>query len=42
MIKNKFAQGILSLFVVILLLASILAGSIYYENNIKDMSMVIL
>ena len=32
--KNKTAQGILSLFVVIMFLASILAGSVYYENQI--------
>ena len=33
-IKNKIAQGITSLFIIIVLLVSILAGSVYYENNI--------
>ena len=31
--KNKTAQGTLRLFIVIILLASILAGSIYYEKS---------
>ena len=33
-IKNKIAQRITSLFIIIVLLFSILAGSVYYENNI--------
>ena len=31
--KNKLAQGILSLFAIIIFLASILAVSIYYEKS---------
>ncbi len=32
--KNKTAKGLVSLITIIIILASILAGSIYYENTI--------
>ena len=34
MIKNKTAKGITSLIAIIILMSSILGGSIYYGNNI--------
>ncbi|GEM_PF-2604318 len=34
MIKNKLGKGLVSMFLIIILLVSVLAGSFYYENNI--------
>ena len=34
LIKNKTAKGIVSLITIIILLSSILAGGIFYENSI--------
>ena len=37
-IKNKVGKGIMSLFIVIVLLSSALASSIYYEKSIEEKS----